>query len=154
MDSTFYADLPYLLAVAAVGFGLSLMTYRFLARHYEWPMGEWHTNRPALPIFIGFIALALGLFFAWARGAAGFFISGWSIPLFGILLAAAWTLVFRVASQVALALAPAATALLFVAWFMGTDALEYRTVRSEIRELKTQLQQMNLLPASKRPTQQ
>ena len=151
MDTSFYADLPYLLAVAAFGFGLSLTTYRFFATRYEWPMGDWHTNRPALPITIGVIALAIGAVYAWARGSSGFFISGWSIVLFGTLLAILWTILLRVGSQMSLALAPVSTGLLLVAWLMGSDALEYRTVRSEIRELKAQLQQMNVLQPPRRP---
>ena len=151
MDTSFYADLPYLLAVAAFGFGLSLTTYRFFATRYQWPMGDWHPNRPALPITIGVIALAIGAVYAWARGSSGFFISGWSIVLFGTLLAILWTILLRVGSQMSLALAPVSTGLLLVAWLMGSDALEYRTVRSEIRELKAQLQQMNVLQPPRRP---
>ena len=53
-----YADLPFVLAIAAIGFGLSLCTYRLFASHYQWPMGEWHESRPALPILIGLAAVA------------------------------------------------------------------------------------------------
>ena len=153
MDTALYADLPYLFAVAAFGFGLSLATYRFFAQRYGWPMGEWHVNRPALPILIGLIALAFGAFYAWARGSAGFFVSGWSIAILGMVLGLLWTAMMRVGSQVSLVLAPASAALLFVAWFVGTDALEYRTVRSEIRDLRDQLRQQNVLPQP-RPKQQ
>ncbi len=152
MDISIYADLPFFLAVAAFGWGLSLATYRGFAGRYGWPMGEWQTNKPALPILIGFLALLFATLFALARVWGGYTFAGWSILLFGFLLAIIWTGLLRVGSQVTLFLAPAAACLLFVSWFGGNDALEYRTVRSEIRELRDQLRSQNVLPAPRRST--
>lgn len=149
-DTNVYADFPFLLAILALGFGLSLATYRGFARRYGWPMGEWHTNKPALPIMIGLITLAIGLFYALARGWGGYAFSGWAITGFGVLFAIIWTGILRVGSQISLFAAPAAAALLFVSWFGGPDALDYRTVRSEIRELRDQLRSQNVLPQPRR----
>lgn len=135
-----YADLPFVFAVAAVGFGLSLMTYRMFARHYEWPMGHWQENHPTLPILIGLAAVIVGGFFATARGLDGAVYAASAIGAFGIGLAILWTAFLRVGSQVSLILAPVAAGLLFVAWNFGTSALQYHTVRSEIRELRQQIE--------------
>lgn len=138
-----YTDLPFFLAVGALGWGLSLATYRWFATRYDWPMGHWHRNRPALPILIGILAIIGALLFAFARassGVPGAGIAGWSIIGFGILLYLLWIGFFRVASQVSLFLAPVAAGLLFVTWFGGPDALEYQTVRSEVRELRQMLE--------------
>ena len=150
MDLSVYADFPFFLAVAAFGWGLSLATYSGFAGRYGWPMGEWHTNKPVLPILIGVLVLVFAALFALARVWAGYTFAGWSILLFGFLLAMIWTGLFRVGSQVSLFLAPAAAGLLFVSWFGGADALEYRTVRSEIRELRDQLRSQNVLPTPRR----
>jgi hypothetical protein len=154
MDFSLYADFPFFLAVAAFGWGLSLLTYRGFAGRYGWPMGEWHANKPALPMLIGFLALLLAVLFAFARFWGGYSFAGWSIVGFGILFAIMWTGVLRVGSQVSLFLAPVAAGLLFVSWFGGNDALDYRTVRSEIRELRDQLKSQNILPAPRRNTPQ
>ena len=45
----FLSDLPFVFAVLALGWGLSLATYRMFASRYEWPMGKWHADRPGLP---------------------------------------------------------------------------------------------------------
>lgn len=135
----FYVDIPFYLAIAAIGFGLSLMTYRIFARHYEWPMGSWQTKHPTLPILIGLVALLYGSWFAYSRWYDGMYAS-LAIGAFGLALAILWTSFMRVASQISLFLAPAAVATLFVAWTFGTQALEYHSVRSEIRELRQQLQ--------------
>jgi hypothetical protein len=139
-----YADLPFYLAVAAFGFGLSLASYRTFATRYEWPMGEWHRKRPALPVLIGILALIMAILFAIARGYSnvpGAAYAGWSIALFGGLLAIIWTGILKVASQVSLILAPVAAVLLTMVWFGGPDALEYQTVRSEVRELRQLLEE-------------
>ena len=106
-------DTLFLLAVGAVGWGLSLMTYAFIARRTGWPMGSLHLDFPAVPAAIGFIALAAGLYFALIqRDTAG----GWIIALFGVLLAIFWTGFLRVGSQVSLVLAPLAALLLIICW--------------------------------------
>jgi hypothetical protein len=106
-------DTLFLLAVGAVGWGLSLMTYAFVARRAGWPMGSLHLDFPAIPAAVGFVALALGLYFALVqRDAAG----GWVIVLFGVLLATFWTGFLRVGSQISLVLAPLAALLLMICW--------------------------------------
>lgn len=139
-----YTDLPFFLAILAFGWGLSLATYRMFAERYQWPMGNWHRNRPALPVLIGLLAFLAAALFAWARGLSsvpGATWAGLSIVLFGLILAIFWTGFLRVASQVSLILAPVAAVLLMVTWFGGPDALEYHTVRSEIRELRQMLEE-------------
>jgi hypothetical protein len=135
-----YVDLPFGLAVAAIGFGLSLMTYRMFARHYEWPMGAWQESHPSLPIMIGLISLTIGVLFATARWFDGGIYAASAIGLFGLSLAIIWTGFLRVGSQVSLILAPVAAGMLFVAWNFGTSALQYHTVRSEIRDLRQQIE--------------
>ena len=136
----YYVDIPFYLAVAAIGFGLSLMTYRFFARHYEWPMGAWHASHPSLPTTIGLLSLVVGSLFAAARWADGGIYASAAIGAFGFALAVFWTSFLRVGSQLSLILAPVCAGLLFVAWNFGTSALQYHTVRSEIRELRQQIE--------------
>ncbi len=135
-----YVDVPFYLAVAAVGFGLSLVTYRLFARHYQWPMGTWQEHHPTLPVAIGLLSLLVGALFATARWLDGGMYASAAIGVFGLALAIFWTAFLRVASQTSLILAPVSAALLFVAWNYGTSALQYHTVRSEIRELRQQLE--------------
>ena len=106
-------DTLFLLAVGAVGWGLSLATYAFIARRTRWPMGSLHLDFPAIPALIGIVALAVGLYFALIqRDAHG----GWVIVLFGVLLAIFWTGFLRVGSQISLVLAPLAALLLLICW--------------------------------------
>ena len=135
-----YVDLPFYLATASIGFGLSLMTYRLFARHYEWPMGAWQEMHPSLPIIIGFLSLLIGALFAAARWADGFIYPSAAIGLLGFALAILWTSFLRVGSQISLIFAPVSAGLLFFAWNYGTSALQYHTVRSEIRELRQQIE--------------
>lgn len=137
-----YADLPFYFAIGAIGWGLSLATYRMFALHYQWPMGEWHEQRPALPILIGLVALGLGGFYAFMRGMSDAAVySAWAIAAFGLALAIFWTAFLRVGSQISLFLAPAAAALLYVVWAFGSSALEYHTVRSEVRDLRRAIEE-------------
>lgn len=135
-----FLDLLYFLAVAAIGLGLSLMTYRWFAMRYDWPMGTWHRNRPGLPILLGILSVLVGLFFAYGRTQHDL-VSGWSIVVVGVLLAILWTGILRVASQVSLIAAPAAAVILMVPVLGGPDALEYHTVRTEVRELRKALEE-------------
>lgn len=107
-------DNLFLLAVASIGLGLSLATYRLFADRHGWPMGSLHADMPWLPALIGLVAFLLGLMFAVARGSAA---GGWGIILFGALLAVFWTGFLRVGSQISLFLAPIAAALLLMTWF-------------------------------------
>jgi hypothetical protein len=104
----------FLLAIAASGWGLSLATYRYFARRYNWPMGALHADLPAIPILIGVVSLLCGLGFAVAVGAD---LGGWIIFGCGILLAIFWTGFLRVGSQISLFLAPLAAFMLVIGWF-------------------------------------
>ncbi|MEQ1576446.1 MAG: hypothetical protein ABL894_02230 [Hyphomicrobium sp.] len=106
-------DLPAVLAIAALGWGLSLCTYRYVAQRNGWPMGALHTDLPAVPATIGLVAIFVALAFASWRGTPE---GGWVVVLFGVLLAFFWTGFLRVGSQVTLFLAPIATAVLIVIW--------------------------------------
>lgn len=117
-------DERFLLAVAALGWGLSLATYRMFARRNSWPMGSLQAVLPAVPIVLGLAAFVAGLLFAAARGPQD---GGWIILLFGMLLAVFWTGFLRVGSQISLFLAPVAMALLLVAWLSDFEKLLYWT---------------------------
>lgn len=106
-------DNLFLLAVAALGWGLSLATYRLFAHRHAWPMGALQIDFPAVPVLLGLCSIAVALFFAATRGVEA---GGWVIVLFGILLAIFWTGFLRVGSQISLFLAPLATVLLITGW--------------------------------------
>lgn len=106
-------DNLFLLAVAALGIGLSLATYRLFARSNGWPMGALQSDLPVVPVAIGIAGLLAGLAFASARGydEGGLVIIG-----FGIVLAAVWTGFLRVGSQIGLFIVPVVTFLLLLGW--------------------------------------
>lgn len=106
-------DNMFLLAVAALGWGLSLTTYAFFARRQEWPMGALQIDVPVVPVLLGLFSVVIAIWFAATRGPDD---GGWVIVLFGVLLAIFWTGFLRVGSQISLFLAPAATVLLILAW--------------------------------------
>lgn len=106
-------DNLFLLAVAALGWGLSLATYSLFARRQDWPMGALQIDFPAVPVVLGLISVIIALAFALTRGPDA---GGWVIVLFGILLAVFWTGFLRVGSQISLFLAPIATVLLITGW--------------------------------------
>ena len=115
-------DLIFWLAVAAFAWGLSLISYRWMAQVNGWPMGEWQTNRPGLPFALGLLAMAMAIVFALARGAG----SGLAVPVLGTVLALLWTAILRVGAQAALLLAPFATLALVMAWIATPIALDPR----------------------------
>ena len=104
----------FLLAIAALGWGLSLATYRFFARRYNWPMGALQADLPFIPILIGSVSFLCGLAFAYRIGED---LGGWIIVGCGLLLAIFWTGFLRVGSQISLFLAPAAAFMLIIGWF-------------------------------------
>jgi hypothetical protein len=106
-------DHLFLLAVAAIGWGLALTTYRELARFNGWPMGEALTVAPLTVTIIGLASIAPGLLLAMARGPLD---GGVVIVLFGAALAVFWCGFLRVGAQTALLLAPLAAVLLLLAW--------------------------------------
>lgn len=123
-------DVPFLLAIGAIGWGLSLASYRFFASRNKWPMGVLHADLPIIPIVIGIIAIAAAGIYAFDRGLDS---GGGVIVLFGLLLWLFWTGFLRVGSQISLFLAPAAAALLLVAWLGGfTDPSSYESRRAQL----------------------
>jgi hypothetical protein len=108
-------DTFFWLAAGALGWGLSLATYRLFAHRNSWPMGQLHADVPLIPVMIGVGAIAVGLVFSAARGSE---FGGWYILGVGVILAIAWTAFLRVGSQVSLFLAPGAAAML-VMGFLG-----------------------------------
>jgi hypothetical protein len=109
-DNLFY------LAIMALGFGLSLATYRLFALRYSWPMGAFHADVPAIPIMIGFVATVIGILFAVSRAETAGAGVGWMMIGTGIAFALIWTGLLRVGSQLSLFLAPLAAGLLLVGW--------------------------------------
>ena len=109
-------DMGFVLAVVAFGWGLSLATYRVVARHCGWPMGAWQKYRPGLPIGLGALAVLLAVLFALARAYGGYWLSAAVIPVFGLAWAIFWAGFLRVGAQSALLLAPIAALLLLLRW--------------------------------------
>jgi hypothetical protein len=139
-------DNLFLLAVAALGWGLSLATYRLFARARGWPMGALQSNVPFVPVLIGIAGLFSGLMFATARGADD---GGWVIIALGLLFAGLWTGLLRVGSQISLFLAPIATFLLLLGWLAVPLGFAERRWATE-RPSET-LQRRGILP-SETPT--
>ena len=106
-------DLLFFLAVGAIGWGLSLATYRPVAQLNGWPLGSAQTALPALTLATGVLSAVIGLIFALARGPMH---GGLVILLFGLALAAFWSGFLRVGAQSALLLAPLSAVALLIAW--------------------------------------
>jgi hypothetical protein len=109
-------DLVFFLAVGALGWGLSLATYRPVARLNGWPLGAAQTALPALSLATGLLSAAIGLIFAIARGPMH---GGLVILMFGLALAVFWSGFLRVGAQSALLLAPLSALVLLIAWSAG-----------------------------------
>lgn len=103
----------FLLALAAIGLGLSLATFRLFAVYFDWPLGALQADQPVIPISLGVSAVLSGLAFAAVRSADE---GGWIILGCGLLLAVFWTGFLRVGSQISLFLAPLAAVFLLVGW--------------------------------------
>jgi hypothetical protein len=106
-------DLLSIIATSALGLGLSLATYRLVARQFGWSMGAWHTESPLTPALIGLFCFLVAVLFAAARGVGT---GGLAILVTGLLIAVLWTGLLRVASQISLFLAPIAALLLILGW--------------------------------------
>ena len=111
-------DLGFVLAVIALGSGLSLASYRLVAVRWGWPMGAWHRERPTLPVLVGAACMLVAAAYALARGYGGYVLSASLIPVFGGAWAAFWTGFLRAGAQSALLLAPV-LALLLMVWWLG-----------------------------------
>lgn len=109
-------DLVFFLAVGALGWGLSLATYRPVAHLNGWPLGAAQSALPALTMGTGLLSALVGLIFAIARGPLH---GGLVIVMFGLALAAFWSGFLRVGAQSALLLAPLAAVALLVTWSTG-----------------------------------
>jgi hypothetical protein len=109
-------DVGLLLAVGAIGWGLSLATYRAIAVRRGWPMGAWQAKRPRLARGLALACILPAVLFAFARGWGGHMLSALVILLFGVAWAVFWTGFLRVGAQSALLLAPVATGLLLAFW--------------------------------------
>ena len=118
--SPMFVDPMFVLATAAFAFGLSLATYRWFAVHNGWPMGEWQSHRPGLPIALGFFCVLMAMLFAMFRGGATLLI----LPLLGVLCALTWTSLTRVGAQSALLLAPAALVGLLILWYAAASNIQ------------------------------
>ena len=81
-------DLLFFMAVGALGWGLSLATYRPVARWNGWPVGTAHATVPAVTMTLGILSAAIGLIFALARGPMH---GGMVILVFGVALAIFWS---------------------------------------------------------------
>lgn len=108
-------DHLFLLAVGALGWGLSLATYRALAARSGWPMGAMQVERPTAALLLGLASLGTGIAFAAARGGMQ---GGWVIIVFGVALGVFWSGFLRVGAQTSLLLAPLAAVVLLIAWLM------------------------------------
>ena len=113
-------DQSFLLAVGAIGWGLSLATYRPLARRAGWPLGKAQERVPALTFIVAALSIAAGLIVAASRGALH---GGVAIALLGIALAVFWSGFLRVGAQSALLLAPLAALTLVLCRLMAAVGL-------------------------------
>ena len=109
-------DLLFFLAVGALGWGLSLATYRPVAQLNGWPLGAAQTALPALTLATGLLSALAGLIFAIALGPVH---GGLVILMFGLALAVFWSGFLRVGAQSALLLAPLSAVALLIAWIAG-----------------------------------
>lgn len=105
-------DLGFALAVGALGWGLSLASYRVLAERCGWPLGRWQAERHILTFAIGLACIGLGVLAAFLRLWAGDVWAGILVILFGIAWAVFWTGFLHTGAQSALLLAPAAALIL------------------------------------------
>jgi hypothetical protein len=106
-------DLLFFLAVGAIGWGLSLATYRPVAQLNGWPLGSAQAALPAMTTVFGLVSAGVGLVFAAALGLQQ---GGLVILIFGVGLALFWSGFLRVGAQSALLLAPLSAAALVIAW--------------------------------------
>lgn len=111
-------DLLFFLAVGAIGWGLSLATYRPIARRAGWPLGTAQEKLPALTLAVALFSIAIGVAFAIARGPIT---GGLVVLIFGLGLAVFWSGFLRVASQSALLLAPLAAVSLLGVWLFAAS---------------------------------
>ena len=108
-------DLQFFLAVGAIGWGLSLATYRPLALRAGWPLGTAQASLPAVTLALALVCIGTGLALAISRGTPG---GGFVIAVFGAALAVFWSGFLRVGAQTSLLLAPLAALALGALWVL------------------------------------
>jgi hypothetical protein len=113
-------DHLFFLAVGAIGWGLSLATYRPVAQLNGWPLGSAQAALPAMTAVFGVVSAVVGLVFAAALGLQH---GGLVILIFGVGLALFWSGFLRVGAQSALLLAPLSAAALVIGWVAATMGL-------------------------------
>lgn len=109
-------DQLFFLAVAAIGWGLSLALYRPIASLAGWPLGAAQVRLPTLTRILALASTAAGLALAIARGPLN---GGIVILIFGVGLTVFWCGFLRVGAQSALLLAPAAALALIGVWALA-----------------------------------
>ncbi|MFN3625056.1 MAG: hypothetical protein ACK4TP_13465 [Hyphomicrobium sp.] len=109
-------DHLFFLAIGAIGWGLSLASYRAMAQMAGWPLGVAQERLPALTSLLALASIAAGLALAIARGPLN---GGIVILIFGVGLAVFWSGFLRVGAQSALLLAPTAALALLGAWVIA-----------------------------------
>ncbi|MFA5899461.1 MAG: hypothetical protein WC829_10155 [Hyphomicrobium sp.] len=112
-------DLPFFLAIGAIGWGLSLATYRPIATRTGWPLGAAQRRLPALTLLIAIASIATGTALALTRGLGG---GALVVVIFGLGLAVFWSGFLRVGSQSALLLAPLAAISLLGFWLYAASS--------------------------------
>ena len=127
----------FLLAVATLGWGFSLAIYRPLALRCHWPMGVMQSRHPLIIALLGIAALVFVFLFIWMDAPAR-----WPVLPLGLLFALFWLGFLRVASQVALFLAPLAAILLGVVWASTDDGLrEMRAIDDKLIDRAGKMEQ-------------
>lgn len=106
IDPLFFA------AVAAFGWGCSLVAYRALARRLGWPVGVPQAGYRIAPFLIGLAGMAAGIGHGLARVSEP---GTGALIVMGLAFAVFWLGFMRVAAQAALLLTPIAAALLVLA---------------------------------------
>lgn len=109
-------DHLFFLAVGAIGWGLSLASYRAIAEMAGWPLGTAQERLPTLTSIVALASIAVGLALAIVRGPLN---GGIVIVIFGVGLAVFWSGFLRVGAQSALLLAPLAALSLLGAWVLA-----------------------------------
>lgn len=110
-----YGAVMFVLAVAALAWGASLATYRWVALQNAWPLGNWQAEQPMLARLIGLAAVVVAVATVAASGGAMVLL----VILLGLAGAIIWTVLLKVGAQSALVLAPADAVILLVGRFFG-----------------------------------
>jgi hypothetical protein len=113
-------DLLFFLAIGAIGWGLSLVSYRPIAAMAGWPLGTAQEQLPALTRVLALFSILVGFVFALARGPLN---GGIVILIFAVGLAVFWSGFLRVGAQSALLLAPLSALTLICVWALAASGI-------------------------------